>query len=604
MTYNPKIKNTSNTNIEIDANISANNINLGPAFDPADANDTTYQDGLFTEFNEDTTVGEAIDKINEVLGALAPRSAPNLETLTSNDADGKVEKLALQTDNAVTLLNDPNNTDNALDLAAVGDHSIFSKIAGNGSGEYRRLGTYATKEVLRIILNGMTEQNLQGTVINYPADAFNTTTAPQQESDVEVWLNGVKLTSDFTVQFGTEGVASFASGIDFPSLKHNTGHVDLLSTAPWRKGHNFVQVKYGTNQTAFVDWVYAEGEASTDAQYIVALGIGGFFTSGQSTKHISGIEYVDEITYQTNVGSSVSKYAVSTYPSDYGVEIISDKDAIADKSSTQIDAQGTLTTSRIDMGAETLDITGIKTEQVLNQRILGETLNLKVKVTNEHGKTGQTGLIPFNNVIMDTFSEDYNTRESLSNGTILESFSGEKYRKNDDSAKTSWTSSTPLTNGEAAVYNGRLMSPKSINIGGHNYTGLTGPFTYVRKYTLLNNTINKIKLEIAWTSDLVADNMWGTITEADKWHFEFTDGSGGWKDAVNPSVISVGTPLSSYTGAGSFTKNMEIEFAVQNGASAITPVSNVATGHIRITIPNAATSGQYITQIKTIDYNY
>ena len=113
MTYNPKIKNTSNTNIEIDANISANNINLGPAFDPADANDTTYQDGLFTEFNEDTTVGEAIDKINEVLGALAPRSAPNLETLTSNDADGKVEKLALQTDNAVTLLNDPNNTDNA-----------------------------------------------------------------------------------------------------------------------------------------------------------------------------------------------------------------------------------------------------------------------------------------------------------------------------------------------------------------------------------------------------------------------------------------------------------------------------------------------------------
>ena len=604
MTYNPKIKNTSNTNIEIDANISANNINLGPAFDPADSSDTTYQDGLFVEFNEDTTVGEAIDKINEVLGALAPRSAPNLETLTSNDADGKVEKLALQTDNAVTLLDDPNNTSNALDLAAVADHSIFSKIAGNGSGEYRRLGTYATKENLRIILNGMTEQNLQGTVENYPADAFNTTTAPQQESDVEVWLNGVELaTSDFNVQFGTEGVASFASGIDFPSLKHNTGHVDLLSAAPWRKGHNFVQVKYGSNQTAFVDWVYAEGEASTDPQYIVALGLGGFITSGRSTKHISGIEYVDEITYETYAGSSVSNYAVSTYPSDYGVEIISDKDAIADKSSAEIDAQATLTTAKISMSNNTLDITGIKTEQVSNQRILEETLNLKVKVTNEHGKTGETNLIPFNNVVMDTFSEDYNTRESLSNGTILESFSGEKYRKNDDSTKASWDSSTPLTDDKAAVYNGRLMSPKSIYIGNRNYTTLTGPFTYVRKYTLLNNTINKIKLEIAWTSNLT-DNMWGTVSEANKWHFEFTDGSGGWKDAVNPSVIAVGTPLSSHTGVGSFTQNLEIEFSTLNGASAIAPVSNVATGHIRITIPDVATSGQYITQIKTIDYNY
>lgn len=604
MTYNPKIKNTSNTNIVIDANISANNINLGPAFDndyePNDPfENPTYEDGLFTEFNSNTTVGEAIDKINEVLGALAPKSAPNLETLTSNNVNGKVEKLALETDNAVSLLDDPNNSTNTLDLPSTGDHITFSKIYGNGTNEYRRLGTYATKQDLRIILNGMTEQNLQGTIVNYPADAFNTTTSPQQASDVQVWLNNSQLDQQhFNVVFGTEGVASFASGVSFPSSKHNTGYVDLLNTASWRKGHNYLQIKYGSKQTAFVDWVFAEGESVSDTQYAVSLV--GFETKNSNTKHISGIEYVDQITYGIQPGSQVSNYAISTYPTDYGVQIISDKQAIATKSSVDIDNQSILVPARINMTTNTLDIAEIKTEQVINQRILNQSLALKVKVTNQHNKTGESSPIVFPNIVMDTFSEEYNTRIDLSRNTILESFSGEKYRKKDD--LSTWDSISALTTG-AAVYNGRLMSPKSINIGSRNYTTLNGPFTYVRKYTLLNNTINKIKLEISWNSDLF-DNMWDVASQNNKWHIEFMDGSGNWKDAVDLSVIAVGTPLSSHAGVGLFIKNIEVEFSVQNGASPIAPINNVSTGYIKITAPAGSTSNQYITQIKTVDYNY
>ena len=47
------------------------------------AGDSDYSDGLFTDFTTNTTIGDAIDRFNEVLKALAPAPAPDLDDINS-----------------------------------------------------------------------------------------------------------------------------------------------------------------------------------------------------------------------------------------------------------------------------------------------------------------------------------------------------------------------------------------------------------------------------------------------------------------------------------------------------------------------------------------
>ena len=49
------------------------------------AEDGTYTDGLFTDFIYTTPIGTAVDKINEVLKALSPTPAPDLDDINSLD---------------------------------------------------------------------------------------------------------------------------------------------------------------------------------------------------------------------------------------------------------------------------------------------------------------------------------------------------------------------------------------------------------------------------------------------------------------------------------------------------------------------------------------
>ena len=55
------------------------------------AEDGSYSDGLFTDFATDTAIGDAIDRFNEVLKALAPAPAPDLDDIDCNE-DGTDSK--------------------------------------------------------------------------------------------------------------------------------------------------------------------------------------------------------------------------------------------------------------------------------------------------------------------------------------------------------------------------------------------------------------------------------------------------------------------------------------------------------------------------------
>ena len=49
------------------------------------AEDSSYADGLFTDFSYTTPIGTAVDRFNEVLKGLAPSAAPSLDDINCND---------------------------------------------------------------------------------------------------------------------------------------------------------------------------------------------------------------------------------------------------------------------------------------------------------------------------------------------------------------------------------------------------------------------------------------------------------------------------------------------------------------------------------------
>jgi hypothetical protein len=77
--------------------VSASGNVIGPA------EDGTYTDGLFTEFVPTTPVGFAIDKINEILKAIAPPSPDPFSDISFTTASGESGNLSFGTINALSL---------------------------------------------------------------------------------------------------------------------------------------------------------------------------------------------------------------------------------------------------------------------------------------------------------------------------------------------------------------------------------------------------------------------------------------------------------------------------------------------------------------------
>jgi hypothetical protein len=287
-------------------------------------------------------------------------------------------------------------------------------------------------------------------------------------------------------------------------------------------------------------------------------------------------------------------YAVQTYPSNYGVSINSSDSAIESKAaattSTQI-VQGT----HLSVDNKTLNIEGITLSSQPSKRMLSTTSNITVSVENAHGKNGTSNLVT-SNILLDTYSDG--SRLDLSRNTTLEDFNAETNRVQSDTT-TAWNSSTALSEGQAAVYGGKLVYPSIINVSnaaiptntsGKNYSSFSSRAYYYRKYTL-NSSVLKIHLRFNHSNKTI----WGTTSELDKWHIEFLNGLGQWKDALKNGngEIAIDTLLKD-----SDNGDLKISF----GTDGINPVGGTATGYFRISMPSAASDG-WIESIQTIDYN-
>lgn len=501
MTYNPKIKNTAANKVTIDADINATNINLGVAEDNDDptniTENPTYQDGLFA-FDTQTTVGVAIDRINEVLAKIAPSPAPSLQSLNSNtsgqsqylaDGETSVEPTLLQT-----------STTDSRSLPAVSLNKEQFDIISDGSvggNKYRRLGVLSAKSSITLYLNGTVSANYQQAELNYPNFAYDTTKTYSfdvnqdgiiedvldqnggivtKELDLEpvikVQFNGADLAeANYTVTHTvTNEPAVFSSGETFTGFRHTVTTVTLPNTLAWLNGHNYVQIKYldhsgnELKQTSFVDWFYAPQESFAGGG---AFEPGSDFDSALSFalptvpsddsadyKYISGIKYIKNyagFTIKVPDNLKIAGYAKESFPKDFGISILTQA-PVAGKPRSQAN----FSLDNVDLVNNEISIGTLNTIMAANSRVLNATIPITVSVNNDLGRTGQKTYNTEETFMFDSFptTDGAYIFENATTNLLIDDFNHESYRTKQYNADasyvpsvaepTAWDSTIPL----------------------------------------------------------------------------------------------------------------------------------------------------------------
>jgi hypothetical protein len=458
--------------------------------------DGSYADGLFTTFTPQTTIGVAIDKINEVLKFLAPSPAPGLDNVDADGAQGTTALLSFGTGvvpSGYTIVQ--GNIPGGSSLSAVNINQSYGVVTGS-SGDLR-LAIYNSSTTITGDLNSdvaVSDYN-SGAITNHVAKSFGdadqgTLTLEVNGSDiVSVDLtdaasgNGVPgsgtanhygtsvHSSTGFIQLSQTGSARTQSDTSFPIFQHRTGKF-TIPEASQRKGYNYAKVKHTvgstTTSTNFVEWVYDED--GTDSSNLIGANQSEF--------------YVDQLDGGTNrYDMSGVRYAV-TGSGEHRVRI--------ENYYKHVYAQNSITTSISNCGSTSPSpgtVPSINTG-------LGEDFNKSIHVTSSFATT-TTPMLGARSTA--TISVAHPTKTGLTNagsvnsgrfliysGTFsstntFESFNHEDYRiqsgsfdsQTDFSGSYSWDSTKHMTasNGGHSdglqFYNGVLISPLEAINGGN-----------------------------------------------------------------------------------------------------------------------------------------
>lgn len=297
--------------------------------------DTTYTDGLFP-FTAQTTIADAIDDINELLVALAPSPAPNVNeidrTQIAGGQEGVAAKVAFISDSPVGYFGvsalDVDETFNGQQALLERNGLYGLNVTGN-KGTIR-LGVLTSRFTItgRINDSAQADDYNNGAIVNYPDKSFgngdkgilklfvNNHNTPVRELDLSTF-NGNTLPAagssfndhsnngrdaniadnhSFMLSAATAGKT--ASGTDFTFFKHRTGFFEVKGAAQ-RPGQNFVKVVHtvgGVDRvTNFIEWVLDEDGANAPLQTgATTITV----TDHGDPKPLSGITYDSETTFQ------------------------------------------------------------------------------------------------------------------------------------------------------------------------------------------------------------------------------------------------------------------------------------------------------------------
>ena len=177
--------------------------------------DGTYTDGLFTDFTNSTRVGTAVDRFNEVLKALAPAPAPDLDNINSLATGISPVSLSFGTSNDQSSAGTPYfSVGTSAGLPAVDVNGSYSIVTSSNN---IRMGVFKLDTNISGVLNSDVESNSQGNnVQNFPAFSFGNGDSGTLTLDI----NG---TGSFIIDLTSNLIGSGGSGVGTGSIKDSNG---------------------------------------------------------------------------------------------------------------------------------------------------------------------------------------------------------------------------------------------------------------------------------------------------------------------------------------------------------------------------------------------
>lgn len=260
------------------------------------AEDSTYTDGLFTDFTYETPIGTAVDRFNEVLKGLAPSAAPDLDDAGCNDT-GTGAKLSFGSTQSITGYTN-------VQPSTLSPSSGLSDVDINGSytattiSNDIRVACFAGN----VVVDGILNADVPADSPNYAANAFgnanqgtlklyvNDNTTEIHSTDLSTFGSGTSVNgngSGFVLSALTDG--AFANGSAFSTFKHRTGTYTIAVTDQ-RNGWNYARVVHsigGSDTTTnYIEWVNDPdpNALSADNSVMDSLAMTG-------TKQLSGVTY-------------------------------------------------------------------------------------------------------------------------------------------------------------------------------------------------------------------------------------------------------------------------------------------------------------------------
>lgn len=593
------------------------------------AEDGTYTDGLFTDFIPSTQIGVAVDRFNEILKALAPAPAPQLDNLDSSLTSGVSGDVSFGVSNTVT---DYSNVATVGTLPAVDVNAAFTK-AG-----YRYGIVGPTTASVTGVLNQDVAQN--GTYPNYLADSFG----DAEKGILLLEVNGQIIHSaSLSGSMGAINTLN-ASGSGFSltataSAYFNDGtplNVFINRQGTYtvhkndqRSGHNYAKVthKIGIQEivTNYVDWVN-DPYAGTSTIYLDETGSWAF--DSVEINKISGISYynidADNSTVIPYTASYDNLYQ-KTYPTTGGITLTNtlrvgqttmemSGSGLTTSNQTNVSGNGTFNFASLDTlvtDAHTTEATmsfGIKPALASNQfhhpNNWATTYGTATQSIRWQINTKPLLRSVINGTQITESDFLYNSLTANSNAYQFEDFKSETYRVqyNASSVPTTsnWNSAESLHNtgssgynSALAVYNTNLVYPSAAGNSGifstrkgplpqPNYSATTGTRRYVRYFTArgADAGIKQWAIELSGAGRVVQNSstLFTNSSEYFKVFFMRSGVAGDfnnvWVDVLN-NTNRVGATISSpntqyipVTASPSYTENVVSGISVPTGVLA------------------------------------
>lgn len=535
-----------------------------------DAEDGTYTDGLFTDFVSSTPTGTAIDRFNEVLKALAPTPAPDLDNIDCNTSAGVTALLSFGSSNDQSS-ESPNyiSSNTAAGFSAV---NVNGSYAAATSGNNIRKGVYNGAQVITGDLNEDVALNQNGSETNFVANSFGNGDIGTLKLEVNGSVvhsldltgslagngapgsgNRSQLNSNSSgfINLSQTGSAVLSNGDDFPSFQHRTGQYQI-GTADQRNGWNYARVVHTVGSsdktTNYVEWVN-----DNNADDLGTAGNSIEF-EGSGSIHLSGVEYFQSgtIEYKTRV-SNAYKYVYDNNNITFTIgNTASSQNGLSFSLAAQ--SKPSINTGAGETHTKQLHLTS--SAAITANYFISGTITAGVNVTHpikdDLSNNGQRTLSP---ILM------YNLANNSTG--LSETFRRENYRiisgsYNDQASVTNssnvWNSAVYMTasNGGHSnglqFYNQALVSPlNTLNSGNFsifsngpsqnpNYSGQTGTRTFYRWFrNETGSAQHDFSLAIAGSGNIVSH---GTTLDTSKITVLVKlPGKTGWMDVAGTYVL-------------------------------------------------------------------